>query len=305
VRVTIAIPAYNSAGFIGGAIESALAQSRPGHEILVIDDGSEDDLEASLAHWDQVTLVRTRKGGVSRARNLGIERASGDCIAFLDADDYWQPDKLERQVAVFERHPEVGLVLGNGFTATSTNGPRKPAFETFAFPTDRPLPPRPREMIALIRSTWTSVVAVRRSVLGGERFAENLRTAEDRDLLIRLLAGHGSFYISDPLATKVEREGSLSNADPSLDYPNMLDVIRRHRPLLGGSGERWSVDVLRGWAASHLARREPGQALPPALRRAFRDFFSPEAWWVVGKSALGAAAAPWRTRARRTARRRR
>jgi len=304
VRVTVVIPAYNSAGFIGGAVESVLAQSLPAHQILVIDDGSEDDLEASLSHFDRITLVRTRNGGASRARNLGIERATGDCIAFLDADDYWQPDKLERQVAVLERHPEVGLVLGNGFTATSTNGPRTPAFETFAFPTDRPLPPRPREMIAVIRSTWTSVVAVRRSALGRERFAEDLRTAEDRDLLIRLLSGYGSLYMSEPLATKVDREGSLSNADPALDYRNMLEVIRRHLPVLGGSGKRWSVDVLRGWAASHLARGEPEQALPPALRRAFRDLLSPEAWWVVGKSALGAAAGPWRRRARRTVRRR-
>jgi glycosyltransferase involved in cell wall biosynthesis len=294
MRATVIIPVYNCADTVGHAVESVLAQSRPVHQILVVDDGSEDDLEAALrAHQHRITLVRTRNGGVARARNLGIDRATGDCIAFLDADDHWERHKLERQVAVFERHPEVGVVLGNRFVARASGGPRRPAFQTFAFPTDRPLPPRPPEMIPLVRTALTSVVSVRRRALGSERFAEELRTAEDRDLFIRLLARVSCVYISEPLVTMVERPGSLSNSDPSLDYGNMLEVIRRHRPVLGRrAARRWIRDVLRAWAAAHLARREPYRALGPALRRALRDFLSPEAWWVVGKSAVGALSGP-------------
>src|SRR5262245_13313488 len=111
MSVSVVIPAYRASGTIGRAVVSLLHQTRTPDEILVVDDGSPDDLAAALAPYcDRVTLVRKENGGAASARNLGIDRSRGDLIAFLDADDYWEPTKLERQLSIFRRHPEVGLV---------------------------------------------------------------------------------------------------------------------------------------------------------------------------------------------------
>jgi glycosyltransferase involved in cell wall biosynthesis len=109
LAVSAVIPSYNYARHVGEAIESVLGQTLPAHEILVIDDGSTDDTPAVAARYgNKIHYVRTKNQGVSAARNEGIKRATGDLIAFLDADDRWLPHKLERQVPLFA-DPTVGL----------------------------------------------------------------------------------------------------------------------------------------------------------------------------------------------------
>ena len=114
--VSVIIPAFRAARTIGAPLDSLLAQIRLPDEIFVIDDGSPDDLYSTLkGYGDRITLVRKPNGGAASARNLGIERSKGDLIAFLDADDYWESIKLERQLAIFRDHPEVGLVASRFF----------------------------------------------------------------------------------------------------------------------------------------------------------------------------------------------
>lgn len=109
------MPAYNAAAFIEAALESALGQTYSRLEILVVDDGSQDNTAAlveAIARRDaRVCLLRQRNAGVAAARNLAIEEAKGEFIAPLDADDIWMPDKIERQVAaMMQGGPRVGLV---------------------------------------------------------------------------------------------------------------------------------------------------------------------------------------------------
>src|SRR5262249_49148666 len=112
--VSVVIPAYNCAPLVREAIASALAQTAPPFEILVIDDGSTDDSRALIAEFGSpVRYVWKPNGGVSSARNRGLAEARGDLIAFLDADDLWHPDKLRRQVEVLLERPELGM-LGTG-----------------------------------------------------------------------------------------------------------------------------------------------------------------------------------------------
>jgi glycosyltransferase involved in cell wall biosynthesis len=98
--VSVVIPTYNRAHCIRKAVESALDQSVPPHEVLVIDDGSTDDTKAVVEAFadEAVRYVRKDNAGVSSARNLGIALASGHWVAFLDSDDAWRPTKLERQL---------------------------------------------------------------------------------------------------------------------------------------------------------------------------------------------------------------
>lgn len=110
-KISVVIPAYNSAETIEAAVDSALSQSVP-VEVIIIDDCSDDNLEQVLERYKadgRVTVfVNPENIGVAASRNRGVGLASGEYVAFLDSDDMWEPDKLERQL---ERLKETGAVL--------------------------------------------------------------------------------------------------------------------------------------------------------------------------------------------------
>lgn len=95
MRVSVVIPCYDSDRYLGEAVESALMQGLAPHEVIVVDDGSRDESVAvARSFGERVTLIESVHQGASAARNLGCAAASGDAIAFLDADDFWLPDSL-------------------------------------------------------------------------------------------------------------------------------------------------------------------------------------------------------------------
>ena len=107
-RVSVVIPSFNRAGMIEEAIGSVLAQTYENFELIVIDDGSTDNTPLVLENYgNRVLSYRQRNGGVSAARNKGIESATGSLIAFLDSDDLWLPEKLACQVDFFDTHPDA------------------------------------------------------------------------------------------------------------------------------------------------------------------------------------------------------
>jgi glycosyltransferase involved in cell wall biosynthesis len=109
--VTVIIPTYNYGRFVADAIASVLAQTYAVFEIVVVDDGSTDETEEVVKTFgERVRYIKQQNAGVSAARNAGIEVSSGDLIAFLDADDTWLPEKIEKQVAKFAEDAEIGLV---------------------------------------------------------------------------------------------------------------------------------------------------------------------------------------------------
>lgn len=113
VHISVVIPVRNADRYLRTAIDSVLVQTLPPSEVLVIDDGSTDgSLSVASAYGKRVHVLTGTHGGIGAARNAGVERASGDFLAFLDADDYWVPEKLAWQVDVFRRFPDVELVFG-------------------------------------------------------------------------------------------------------------------------------------------------------------------------------------------------
>lgn len=122
-KVSVIIPTYNYGHFIAEAVESALGQTVAPGEVVVVDDGSTDDTVEIVARFgDRVRYVRQENQGVSAARNRGARVTTGEFIAFMDADDTWEPSKLEKQVALFERDPEIGLVHCGTRTFDSETG---------------------------------------------------------------------------------------------------------------------------------------------------------------------------------------
>jgi len=110
-KVSAIVPAYNSACYIGQAVESILNQTYPDCEIIVVDDGSTDDTRSVLQPYcSRIRYIYQENQGVAAARNRGIQEARGELIAFLDHDDFFLPDKLAAQVACFEAQPQLGIV---------------------------------------------------------------------------------------------------------------------------------------------------------------------------------------------------
>jgi glycosyltransferase involved in cell wall biosynthesis len=112
-RCSVVIPVWNGARFLDAAVASVLAQDEPPLEVIVVDDGSDDDTPAVLARWPSVVAIRQPHQGVATARNVGCARARGELIALQDADDLWAPHKLRLQIAHLDAHPEHGYVAAH------------------------------------------------------------------------------------------------------------------------------------------------------------------------------------------------
>ncbi|MGI6415823.1 MAG: glycosyltransferase family 2 protein [Thermoguttaceae bacterium] len=291
MRISVILPAYRAANTIGGTLESVMRQSHAASEILLVDDGSPDDILDTIAPYStHVTVTCKPNGGAASARNHGIEMSQGDLIAFLDADDYWEPARLERSLDVFVRYPEVGFVFSGYYEETPGTGARihRPLE---GMPLDEPFQAAGRQAFDVACRVSTITVTVRRETLGSERFATDLSTAEDRDLWVRLVLAAPVYCISEPLATAVLEPNSLSRSRVDQDCQNMLRVVHRYADVLGPSGVRdWESRVYRRWAGERLSSGQPALAVKPALRRLHYQPASLEAWWVLGKSLLLSAA---------------
>ncbi|HWG42133.1 MAG TPA: glycosyltransferase family 2 protein [Gemmataceae bacterium] len=265
LSISVVIPAYRAARTIRRAVDSVLAQTRPPDEILVIDDGSPDDLAKPLAvYGKRVQLLRKENGGAAAARNLGIERTRGEWIAFLDADDYWEVDKLHCQAAVLQANPHLVLSAARYFEQMP-GGSRSVVPTRLAHLFGQTLCLEGEQAFAASTLIWTSTVMVRRTALQGQRFSPGLEPAENGDLWIRLVSS-GSFYLHpEPLATAVLEPSSLSRTNIGTSYRQLLHVLGLHRRLLGEGGyQRWKQRIGRQWAADCSRRTCPPSSPGPA-----------------------------------------
>lgn len=181
MRVSVVIPTYNSGPLVAEAVASALAQTRPAHEVIVIDDGSTDDTADRLAAFGRaVRYVRQKNGGVAAARNAGVRLASGEVIGFLDADDVWHPRKLGLQLAALSARPDLGMIGTGVYDWPASSHPAVTAAggKLTEVPLDR-----------LVVRNWfvTSTVLARAEVVraAGE-FDRTLRGPEDHDMWLRI-----------------------------------------------------------------------------------------------------------------------
>lgn len=120
--VSVIIPTYNRLDYIGQAIESVLKQTYTHYEILVVDDGSTIDVKKVLEPYlGNIAYIYQKNEGLGSARNTGITHSKGKYLAFLDDDDLFEPRKLEVQVRILEKYPEIGLVYSDGYVFDTTN----------------------------------------------------------------------------------------------------------------------------------------------------------------------------------------
>lgn len=202
-HVSVIIPTYNAGPHVPQAVESVLVQTYHDIELIVADDGSTDDTRARLEPYcDRLTYIYQPHGERSRARNLGISRSTGEYVAFLDADDYWAPEKLERQVAFLDRRPDVDVV----YCWMTMIGPHGERIGDFTNGEPREIWPR-REAFSrlmkgepLLTGPGSTLIVRRKALLKAGGFDESLRCIEDRDLVLRLVMRSDLGCVPEPLA---------------------------------------------------------------------------------------------------------
>jgi len=206
-KFSVVIPAFNAEQYIGATLESVFLQTRPAYEIIVVNDGSTDGtLEVLHRFGDRIRIVDQKNSGVSAARNNGVSAATGDVIAFLDADDLWLPDKLLLQ----------GSKLAEGYELAYTN--------KYYFGCVGDLPDKQSDISAMPQGdiweyllsnnvmTTSSVVVTKRLFQDYRGFDETMSFCEDWDLWLRLAEQAAVGYNPEPLVKyRVHFTGLSSN----------------------------------------------------------------------------------------------
>jgi glycosyltransferase involved in cell wall biosynthesis len=213
IKISVVIPAYNAARFLPLCLPSVFAQTYKPEEVIVVDDGSTDNT-AEVAAELGARVIRRENGGISAARNTGIQNASCEWIALLDADDSWAPEKLERQAACIQ--PDTILVY-TGVRFFDDNGSRG---EHLAID-----PARASKMMRYRNPIAQSTVLVKReAILRAGGFRDNIRACEDWELWVRLQRLGKFEAVADPLINYYVYPGSLS-ANPEIMLSGLEQIL--------------------------------------------------------------------------------
>jgi glycosyltransferase involved in cell wall biosynthesis len=180
---SVVIPAYNAAKFLADTILSVQGQTVRPNEVIVVDDESTDNTRDIARSLGTIALRTQTNGGPAKARNIGIRASTGDVIAFLDADDLWEPDHCEELLRLLQTFPQVGLVFGHSVAFGAYNGP-----QARLLPDATPVSLWPK----IVKQNFIpqSGCAVRRDLLlqvGAYDEERTLHPSEDYDLWLRLL----------------------------------------------------------------------------------------------------------------------
>lgn len=234
--MSVVIPVYNGAGHVGRAIESVLKQKLGADEIIVVDDGSTDNTAEIVASYGaKVRLIQQENGGVSSARNAGINAARSEWIAFLDSDDEWAESYLEKQIALLKQNPELVWTAAN-FTLCYCGQDRckdnldaekgmllldgRGYFDDYfkAFVQDA--------------AGWTGTMVVKKDALEqAGLFSTELVCGEDLDMWWRIAWRHPEIgYNNESLAIyhfQVEQSATKRHRDPQM----VSDLVARHLQL--------------------------------------------------------------------------
>lgn len=241
---SIVIPAYNIENYIAKTLESVLAQTLQDFEIILVDDGSSDKTVAIIQQFNdpRITLLQQKNRGLAGARNTGIRHSQGDYIALLDGDDYWLPEKLERQLAHLETRPEVGVSFCPAAFMDDAGIP----LGTYQMPqlTDLDAP----SFLCSNAIGCGSTPVIRHQVLEAIKFQDTLRGAletcyfdehlqrsEDLELWLRILLQTSWKIegISEPLVYYRINPNSLSS-NVFKQHESWEQVIEKVRTLKGG-----------------------------------------------------------------------
>lgn len=278
VYFSVVIPAYNSEPFIAKALDSVRAQSFADYEVVITNDGSKDGTAEAIEAYGRrypdfpLRLASQQNKGIGGARNNGIFRAAGRFIAFLDADDYWHPAKLEKMARFLGGKPQVDVAYHDEIEVAG-DGTRRPLCY------DEVREPAYQDLLFRGNRLSTSATVVRRELareIGG--FSENLdfNSAEDYEFWLRLARAGARFaHLPEVLGEYHRVEGSITR---KIEYHhrNIFNVVTHHLELMRADGtcsDSFLERMYRRKKAEHLATLGRALAAAGAKDQALRSHF--------------------------------
>jgi glycosyltransferase involved in cell wall biosynthesis len=230
--VSVVIPTYNRAELIREALDSVFAQTYTDLQIVVVDDGSTDHTNEILARYgDKVTTIRLPRSGISAARNAGIEATSGEYIAFLDNDDLWLPEKIEKQLSYSISHPEMVLTYTDAIQFSELGTQNRTFVDHFSALKDSThlFTPMITEYAVPLMSATMMKASFLRST--GLRFPHYLGI-DDLALFLEMMIAGGKFgYLSEKLTMRRMHEGNFSgNHCRRFEQRKLLYMDMLHQP---------------------------------------------------------------------------
>jgi glycosyltransferase involved in cell wall biosynthesis len=244
--VTVVIPCYNQAHYLGEAIESVLSQSYRNFEIIVVDDGSTDNTSEVASHYEEVRLVRQENRGLAGARNSGLAEAEGEYLVFLDADDRLLPRALEVNITELAARPQCALVAGYQWLIEADGSPFGQE-RLLADSQRRVRPPRHiggdiyRTILSRRYHILCGTVMYRRFVFETVgQFDPELKASEDYDLYFRI-ARRFPVYCHDTVIFEYRKHNSAMTRDHGRMLKFSMEVLRSQREYAKKDDVSWAA----------------------------------------------------------------
>lgn len=311
--ISVVIPCFNAERYIAAAIRSALAQDWSDIEIIVIDDGSTDrSVELVGDAFPEVKLLRQTKQGAAAARNLGIRRSHGDWIAFLDADDFWLPGKLQAQWRLLDAQPTARMAYGawQVWFSVEASPPTEYIDQVLSQAADPDQWAGPSGWIyprlLLDCEVWTSTVLMRRSLFEEIGFFDAaLPIGEDYDLWLRASQATPILRATRPCALYRMHPASITTAPPEINYRELIIARALARwgydSPDGGRARKADVDraIAQSWshfASAHLGAGNLSRAWQGGLMSIRARLWHAHGWRILMRTLARALAVGRRTR---------
>jgi glycosyltransferase involved in cell wall biosynthesis len=224
--VSVIIPAYNTAGYIGEALDSVFAQTFTNYEVIVVNDGSPDTpaLErALLPYRERVVYIAQENRGPSAARNAGIRAAHGRLIALLDSDDIWEPEYLAVHVAAMEADPTIDVIYPNALIFGDSDLAGREFMEQCPSEGEVTF----ERLLTYECNVMVSVTARRETIVGAGMFdeSESLAGTEDFELWLRIAQRGGRIVYHRRVLVRYRRRAGSLSADMTRIFSHGLQVM--------------------------------------------------------------------------------
>ena len=240
MNISVVIPSYNRKEFLKRSIDSAINQTKKPFEIIVVDDGSTDGTETMIkSDYDFVKFIKQKNKGVSAARNIGIEVSIGEWICFLDSDDEWKKDKLEKQINAMKSNPGYKFFhcneiwIKNGIRINQKKKHKKYGGDIFD------------KCLDMCRISPSSVMIDKTVFDEVGNFNENLVVCEDYELWLRICDKYRVFFIDEPLIIKYGgHQGQLSYSIESIENHRIKALEHLILGNLNRKNKRHAIQML-------------------------------------------------------------
>lgn len=257
LQISAIIPTYNNAAFIKDAVLSIQHQTVPVAEIIIIDDGSSDNTQQIIQQLSgNIHYIRQQNQGPSAARNTGIKAAKSEWVAFLDADDQWTTNKLEKQIQALHNSPELKLIAGdmseidiNNQVLDASVLNKHHFLDKFKELNGKPIP---HAFIELLRKNFipTGTVLIEKdTLLEAGLFNDNIRYGEDLELWVKVASRHPITCLPNILMLR-RQHGSNSTQSAELMLTDLIKVMESVKSYIG---------------KQHIQNYNPDQCIADAL----------------------------------------